>query len=306
MAAEIQQSIRVRARELLSLGEVSCVIGHERSARGRTRPAFVYDAADADRLVWDQTCHHNLTVYLRDRMAKDAQGEMPPRVAVVAKPCDVRALNVLIHEGQVVRNSVFVIGVACPGMLNSASGPGSKDRQSGGEGTASALEIQEHCQRCKERVPLFYDALVGEASRVKVPEETWAEVVELEAMTPADRLAFWTGQFDRCIRCYACRQACPGCYCFECVAEQADPLWVGIAHRVPEKAFFHVMRAYHLAGRCVECYACDQACPVHIPLSLLNRKIAKEVKALFGYVAGGDSESPPPLATFRKDEELPL
>jgi formate dehydrogenase subunit beta len=287
MAAEIQQSIRLRARELLSLGEVSCVIGHERSARGRTRPAFVYDAAGADRLVWDQTCHHNLTVYLHDRIAQEAKDEMPPRVAVVARPCDVRALNVLLHEGQVVRHSVFVIGVACPGMA---------DRDG----------VVEHCQRCKERVPVFYDALVGEAPKGKVPDETWAEVVELEAMTPAERLAFWTGQFDRCIRCYACRQACPGCYCFECVAEQADPSWVSIAHRVPEKAFFHVMRAYHLAGRCVECHACDQACPVHIPLSLLNRKIAREVKALFGYVAGGDPGTPPPLATFRKDEELPL
>jgi hypothetical protein len=45
---------------------------------------------------------------------------------------------------------------------------------------------------------------------------------------------------------------------------------------------------------------------MHIPLSLLNRRIAKEVEALFGYAAGGDAETPPPLATFRKDEELPL
>jgi Na+-translocating ferredoxin:NAD+ oxidoreductase RnfC subunit len=90
------------------------------------------------------------------------------------------------------------------------------------------------------------------------------------------------------------------------MAEQVDPLWVGIAIELPEKAFFHVMRAYHLAGRCVECNACELACPMHIPLSLLNRKIAKEVEALFGYRAGGDPQTPPPLATFRKDEELPL
>jgi Fe-S oxidoreductase len=85
-----------------------------------------------------------------------------------------------------------------------------------------------------------------------------------------------------------------------------DPPWVSIAHGIPEKAFFHVMRAYHLAGRCVECHACDEACPMHIPLSLLNRKIAKEVERLFGYLAGGDPEVPPPLATFLRDEDLPL
>jgi formate dehydrogenase subunit beta len=289
VSQEIQEGIRVRARELLNLGEVSCIIGYERGFRGRVRPAFVYDAAGADRLVWDRTCHHNLTVYLGDQIVQGGKGTNgeTPRVAVVARPCDVRGLNLLIHEGQVVRESVFVIGVACPGMLD-------------GEDTA------EHCQRCKERVPVFYDALVGDPPSVDAAKETWSDVARLEALPPAERLAFWTREFDRCIRCYACRQACPGCYCFECVVEQVDPAWVGIAHGLPEKAFFHVMRAYHLAGRCVECHACDQACPMHIPLSLLNRKIAKEVASLFGYVAGGDPDIPPPLATFRKDEELPL
>jgi formate dehydrogenase subunit beta len=298
MSQEIQEGIQVRARELLSLGEVGCVVGYERSPKGRIRPVFVYDAADADQLVWDQTCHHNLAVYLHDKVAPGRRGETPPRVAVVARPCDVRALNVLIHEGQVTRESVFVIGVACPGMLETRNPVSPSGEETG--------FLAAHCQRCKERVPIFYDALVGTPATVQVPDETWADVVELETMTPAERLAFWSREFERCIRCYACRQACPGCYCFECVAEQVDPAWVSIAHRLPEKAFFHVMRAYHLAGRCVECHACDNACPMHIPLSLLNRKIAKEVKALFGYVAGGDPDTPPPLATFRKDEELPL
>jgi ferredoxin len=288
MGHEIQNSIRVRARELLSLGEVGCVVGHEQSPKGRVRPTFVYDEADADRLVWDRTCYHNLVVYLRDLAMSTRRQDAPDRVAVVARPCDVRALNVLIHEEQLARDQVFVIGVACPGMLDGAG------------------VVQDYCQRCKERVPVFYDALVGEPPQVEVEDETWADVCELEALNPTERLAFWAREFDRCIRCYACRQACPGCYCFECLAEQADPAWVSIAHQVPEKAFFHVMRAYHLAGRCVECHACDQACPMHIPLSLLNRKIAKEVETLFDYVAGGDPETPLPLATFRKDEELAL
>jgi ferredoxin len=287
MSQGIQEGIRVQARELLGLGEVVCVIGHERSPKGRVRPAFVRSEADADGLVWDQTCHHNLTVYVRDQIRSTGRTDAPTRVAVVARPCDVRALSVLIHEKQATRDQVFVIGVACPGMLD-------------GEG------IGEHCQRCKERVPVFYDALVGEPPQVDVRDDSWADVTELEAMIPPERLAFWSREFDRCIRCYACRQACPGCYCTECLAEQVDPTWISIAHRVREKAFFHVMRAYHLAGRCVECHACDLACPMHIPLSLLNRKIAREVEALFGHIAGGDPETPPPLATFRKDEELPL
>ena len=288
MSDSIQANMRARAGELLELGEVACVIGYERSSRGGVRPVFVYDAATVDRLVWDNECHHNLMVYLHDRKGRSPRGDEPTRVAVVAKPCDVRALNVLLHEGQVERDQVFIIGVSCEGM--------------GGEGE----EVQTRCRRCTERVPVFYDTLVGEAPEVQAVDEGWADVVELETMTPEERLGFWTREFDRCIRCYACRQACPGCYCFECMAEQVDPLWMGIAIELPEKAFFHVMRAYHLAGRCVECDACEQACPMQIPLSLLNRKLTKEVEALFGYCAGGDPETPPPLATFRKDEELPL
>jgi ferredoxin len=90
------------------------------------------------------------------------------------------------------------------------------------------------------------------------------------------------------------------------VAEQLDPPWTGIAIDVPEKQFFHVMRAYHLAGRCSGCNACEEVCPMGIPLSLLNLKIAKEVETLFDYRTGQDAETPPPLATFQKEEELPL
>jgi hypothetical protein len=287
VSQEIQSAIRAQASELLSQNEVSVVIGHERSAKGHVRPAFVRRESEAERLVWDQTCHHNLMVYLGEQLAQIGRRDAQSRIAVVAKPCDVRSLNMLIHEEQVVREQVFVIGLACPGMLDG-----------GGE--------MGHCTRCKERVPLFYDTLLGEPPEVSAADESWADVIEFESLAPAHRLAFWAREFDRCIRCYACRQACPGCYCFECLAEQVDPAWVGIAHGVSEKTFFHVLRAYHLAGRCVECHACDAACPMHIPLSLLNRKMAQEVQSLFDYVAGDDPELPPPLATFRKDEQLPL
>ncbi|HUW09535.1 MAG TPA: 4Fe-4S dicluster domain-containing protein [Anaerolineae bacterium] len=296
MSESVQAAIRTKAKELLERGEVGCVVGYELGPRGRIRPAFVYEPDDAERLVWGDQCHHNLMVFLHDRKAPPRRGEKPQRVAVVAKPCDVRALNVLLHEGQIERDRVFVIGVACAGMC--------QDDPSSSPGEAGVLEAR--CGRCAERVPVFYDVLVGEPPAVDPPAEDWADVVELEGMTVEERRAFWAREFDRCIRCYACRQSCPGCYCFECMAEQVDPPWMGIAIELPEKAFFHVMRAYHLAGRCVECNACGEACPMDIPLSLLNRKLAKEVEDLFDFRAGGDPDTPPPLATFRKDEELPL
>ena len=221
MTEEIQEGIRVQARELLGQGEVACVIGFERSPKGRVRPVFIHDEPAAGQLVWDQSCHHNLMVYLRDWVAPIRRRGGSARVAVVAKPCDVRALNLLIHEEQVTRDEVFVIGLSCPGMLAS-------------EG------LQAHCERCRERVPVSYDVLIGKPPQVEGDDEAWADVVEIETMTAAGRLAWWASEFDRCIRCYACRQACPGCYCVECLAEQVDPQWVSIAHGVSQKAFFQL------------------------------------------------------------------
>jgi len=280
----LSDKIQAKARELLESGQVSCFVGYEEGTRGRVRPAFVYDAQDAERLIWDDRCTHNLTVYLHQFQGSGR--EEPPQVGIVVKPCDSRALNVLLHEGQVTRDSVYVVGVTCNGV-----------RVNG--------QPQDRCQRCAERVPLVYDLVLGGVPKT-VGREDYADVDRLEGLSPRERLAFWMREFDRCIRCYACRQACPACYCSECVAEQLDPAWMSIAIDLPQKQFFHVMRAYHLAGRCVGCDACEDACPMDIPLSLLNRKIAREVETLFDYRPGQDATTPPPLATFDKEESIPL
>ena len=278
--------IRAKARELLESGQVSCFIGYEEGTRGRVRPAFAYEPGDTDRLIWDERCTYNLSTYLHQFRHPLRRGEEPPRVGILVKPCDSRTLNVLIHEEQIDRERIYVVGVTCKGVQVNG-------------------QTEERCQRCAERVPLVYDVVMGRVPKV-VGREDYSDVARLEGMSPQERLAFWTQEFDRCIRCYACRQACPACYCFECVAEQLDPQWMSIGIDLSQKRFFHIMRAYHLAGRCSGCSACEEACPMGIPLSLLNRKIAKEVEDLFGYRPGQDAATPPPLATFMKEEELPM
>jgi Na+-translocating ferredoxin:NAD+ oxidoreductase RnfC subunit len=118
----------------------------------------------------------------------------------------------------------------------------------------------------------------------------------LESLPPAQRAEFWLAQFDRCLRCYACRQACPMCNCPACLYERDDSLWMGMGIRLDEKRTFHLGRAFHLAGRCVGCDECERACPVNIPISLLNRRLAAEMQAVFGYRAGVTS-APPPFVT---------
>jgi ferredoxin len=274
----MDKEIRARARELLSGGEVSCVIGWEKGTTGAgARPAFVYKAEDADRLLFDQTCWHNLTRFLRDHKGK--------KVAVVVKPCDSRGINLLINESQLTRKDVYIIGVACAGA---GAVPG---------------KVASRCASCRQRKPVVYDVLIG----TPPPDSTapaYADVDAMEGWEPARKQAFWQEQFSHCIRCYACRQACPGCYCQDCFADQLDPKWIGPRIAPGENAVWNTIRAFHLAGRCVNCGACEQACPVNIPLMLLNRKLEKEAVNDFGFEAGVDAESKAPFATFKKDEKL--
>ncbi len=284
MRQELGQQIGEKARELLSSGVVECVIGYERATDGVTaRPLFVYGVEDVDRLIFDDTCIHNLTRYLLNRRDKNT--------AVVAKPCDSRAINLLLNEKQIEREKVFIIGVACQGVVET------RWNQAG-------ETLQARCQLCSQHTPVVYDFLVGEAPPEQPPPEAYADVLEMEARSAAEREAFWQEQFDRCIRCYACRQVCPGCYCSECFVEQLDPLWVGIRIAPAENQIWNTIRAFHLVGRCIGCNECERVCPLNIPLSLLNRKLEKEVWELFGFQAGMSAEAVPPFATFEKEEKL--
>ena len=278
------EQIRDKAKELFSSGAVDCVIGYERASDGLTaRPLLVYEPDEVDRLIFDRTCSHNLSRYLIDKRDKT--------VAIVAKPCDARAINLLLLEKQIQRERVFIIGVICPGIVEARWGQ-----------VSDMLEAR--CQLCREHTPPIYDFLVGEPQAEEPPAELYSDVVEVEAKSAAERHSFWAEQFERCIRCYACRQACPGCYCKECFVEQLDPLWVGIRIAPAENEFWHTIRAFHLAGRCIACNECERVCPVHIPLSLLNRKLEKDMLALFGFRSGLSADAVPPFATFKKEEQL--
>jgi ferredoxin len=279
------EELRAKAAELLANGVVECVIGYETSSKGDVRPVFVYDPADVDRLVFNSRCDHNLVTYLNRRNKPPKRGAPLPTTGIIVKPCDARALQVLLNENQIQRDKIHIIGVACAGMLNTDGEP----------------EIR--CTRCIQRTPLLYDSLFGEPPASVDAVENFDAVDAFEALPPQERLDFWLKELDRCIRCYACRQACPGCFCDVCESERDDSLWIGIADDIPEKMFFHITRAFHLAGRCVDCNACELVCPMGIPLSLLNRKLIEVIQQTMNGFRAGVSEEPTPLVTKLTGEE---
>lgn len=308
-AKAITRAIQDQARDLLASGQVSCVIGYEVGPRGRVRPAFVRDPEQVERLVWNQACSHNLARYLPEKLKPKRPGAGDPaqseKVAVVVKPCDSRALNVQLAEHLYSRDQVHAIGVLCPGVVEPARNP-TNGGQAGLE-NPDPLVLQDRCLACGERTPAVYDTLVQDPARAPAGPITLAgppdaRIEQLQALSPAERFEFWLSQFDRCIRCYACRQACPICNCPTCLYERDDSLWVGMGIRMNEKRAFHLGRAYHLAGRCVGCDECERACPVNIPIGLINRMLAMEMESAFGFRAGC-AAVPPPFVTVLAGEE---
>ena len=303
---EKSSAIQSVAKQLLESGEVSLVIGYESGPRGRTRPAFIKHTDEVDRLVWNQECTYNLATYLPDRFKvathNDQAGDGSfKRVAVVAKPCDSRAINVLTAENQIHRDQVHVIGVSCEGVFEGAGFKRFAYDQK------SFPAIQARCQTCQITKPVVFDTLIGETSgrrQIQVSADMVAPQ-ELWDLTPEERAEFWLSQFDRCIRCYACRQACPQCNCPTCLYEQDDSLWVGMGIGLNEKRAFHLGRAYHLAGRCIGCNECERVCPVGIPISLLNQMLVQEVEEVFSHRAGYSLQPSPIISMLSGEECLP-
>jgi NAD-dependent dihydropyrimidine dehydrogenase PreA subunit len=284
-------AIQDKAKQLLENEQVSCVVGYEVGSRGYTRPAFIYQVNDVERLVWSQACTHNLTSYIRHILQGISDDETTTqKVAVVIKPCDSRAINVLLSENQFSREQVHLIGVTCEGIVDGA-----------GYIHVDSDVLQARCQRCSERVPIVYDTLIGEPPQVEAVD-VYSDLETIDNLTATERSEFWLSHFDRCIRCYACRQVCPMCHCPVCLYERDDSLWTGMGIRLNEKRTFHLGRAYHLAGRCIGCDECERVCPMNIPISLLNLMLAREMEKAFGFRAGL-SATPSPLVTIISEEE---
>ncbi len=254
--------LRAKARRLLETGAVRVVIGHAPGTRHRKRPVFVRDAAGAETLVHDDDCWHNLATYLvRPEVRRMG------RAAVVARPAVLRSVLRLVAEKQVEEEDVLVLAEADGSWRE----------------LASLAAMREHAASLPDGL---YPA-------------TEQELARLAALPLAERQAYWAAELSRCLKCYACRAACPMCYCERCTMDCNRPQWVPVASHTLGNLEYQLVRAMHLAGRCVQCAACFRACPVGIPVHLLANAAEQSVRRQFGQAA----DEPYPLSTFRPDDK---
>ncbi|MDQ7794856.1 MAG: 4Fe-4S dicluster domain-containing protein [bacterium] len=306
----VTDALRETAAQLLAEGTVQVVLGWERGTLPlRTTPLPARTVEEAGRLVADATCDNNLTLYLT-RLKEE-------RVGLVARPCEARALVEYLREHRVTPGRVLAIGVPCTGMLSRRA----LEARLGGRlpeagrldgdqvvGTAGGAEerialaevLEPACRGCRLPDAAVYARVLGHPCPPAGDRHTLLQ--RSDNLAADARYAEFVEAAARCLRCYACRQACPLCYCAECFTDRSAPAWVGPSDDLSDTMLFHLTRAMHLAGRCVDCGACVRACPVGVDLSHLNLALGREAAQRFGYRPGLDPADRPLVATFRPDD----
>ena len=283
---KIGTAIYERAFELMNSGEVARVLGWEKGELAADWSVALFeDAEELKGLVYGDYAGANLskTCVLRDL------SKLEGKSLVILKPCDTLSFNQLIKEHRVVREKFYIIGAGCKGM---------KDENG----------LLAKCKTCKSKNFEVYDEIIDdEEARTVESADRFEEVAKLEAMTHEERFEFWRNELSRCIRCNACRNICPACTCRKCVFDNPDS---GVAEKANVTDFqedlFHIIRAFHVAGRCTDCGECSRVCPQNIPLHLFNRKYIKDINELYGeYQAGEGEEERTPLTSYQQSDVEP-
>ncbi len=315
----MQGKLIERAVELLESGEVARVIGWKAGELGYDTTPAVFETADELRadFVYGDFSGANLSKYLIKNMTGEG------KILVFLKLCDTYSFNQLLTEHRIKREKTYVIAVGCAGMadperlrslgITGITGIASKgdsfkiDTVYGEKTVAKKDALCVKCLSCKGTEPVVYDEIIGGDVTPPEASDRFEQVRALEAMTPDERFDFWRGELSRCIRCNACRNVCPACTCESCVFDNPNS---GIAQKAAADSFeennFHIIRAFHVAGRCTDCGECSRVCPENIPLHLLNRKFISDMDHYYGeYQAGAEVGQRAPLVDYTEEDAEP-
>ncbi|MCD4742931.1 MAG: 4Fe-4S dicluster domain-containing protein [Desulfobacteraceae bacterium] len=307
------EKIQNLAKDVLKQGKAEMVIGFKQGTIPMAANPFVAkNENDADNLIWSSTCGLNLANYLPG--IKKCEG----KIGIIAKGCDSRNIVTHIVENKIDREKLYIIGLPCTGMVDKKQIALLFDdeiTQFSEEGNTLIVKsetkeekinkqeyLRSNCKTCTHRNPVIYDELVSDLVEEQIIEDQFADVKKIEAMSSEEKWDFFDKLTEDCIRCYACRNACPLCYCPTCFVDESGPQWVGKGQNTDDIKTFHYLRAYHCAGRCTDCGACEEACPMDIKVRNFTRKLNKDSLELFNWEAGLDISQRPPLDTYQPDD----
>jgi ferredoxin len=308
---EYTDKIREIAGKLLKEGKVDVFIGYKKgSVPMMNEPVIVSSADKVDQLYWDSNCGLNLCNYLTGRSDK---------IGIVANGCNSRNIVTHIIENQIKREQLYIVGLPCTGMIDHRAVQRAVKhkeilelREEGDKITAIGRDFEEvferskilrnNCAICMHRNPVIYDEILADPVPEQENVEAYKDVESVEGKSSEEKRAFFTKLISRCIRCYACRNSCPLCYCPTCFVDESQPQWVGKSSDPTDTMTFHFLRAYHCAGRCTDCGACERVCPMGISMRQFTKKLNKDALELFSWEAGLSLDSRPPLDVYKPDD----
>ncbi len=318
----IEKQLREEAGKLLSEKKVDVLIGYGKGTLPyQAVPTIITEPGEAEQLVWNPFCTVNLAKYVHDVIFqhRESQKRVKPEdrtkkiVGVVARGCTTRSIIIHLQERQYERDEVVIIGVPCSGYVSkkklwdalegreplecAVEGDTVKVKtQEGSRSVALKDVLSDSCFTCRYNNPIIFDVMVGDPAPPMNPEAEYEIVDAFESLPDDERWAYFTKEMSKCIRCYACRNTCPSCYCKICFVEQSGPKWVGVTIDESDTQVFQIMRIFHQAGRCVDCGSCVEVCPMGVDLRRFLKKLDKDGYNLFGHRAGESLDSPPPLS----------
>jgi formate dehydrogenase subunit beta len=308
---EYTEKIRNIARKLLEKGTVDVFIGYKKgTVPMMNEPVLIKDPSEVGLLHWDSHCGLNLCNYLTKRT---------DRIGLVANGCNSRNIVTHIIENQIKREQLYIVGIPCTGMIDHRAvkrAVGNREikevTEENDSFTVSGNGFQEtfqkrdflrtNCTICLHRNPVEYDEMVADPVPEQEGVHPFKDVEAIEKKSPDEKRKFFSQLISSCIRCYACRNACPLCYCPTCFVDESRPQWVGKSIDPVDTMTFHFLRAYHCAGRCTDCGACERVCPVGIPVRQFTKKLNKDAFELFAWEAGISTDQRPPLDVYRVDD----
>jgi formate dehydrogenase subunit beta len=287
---ELAKRTQINLDNLLLIG-LNCT-GTLPSAKGKLMLAEEFGVDPAD-VVGEDIEDGKLTIMLKDGSEKE------------------RDLRELEEKGYGRRDNCRRCESNIPTMADLACGKwGTKDKKTTFIEVCSdkGSDFIEHVFNCGAiSVEKADEAAIG--TRKKKDESAVAEArywqerdfAQLKQMSIEERFDYWFGQFNQCIKCFGCRDACPICYCKDCCLEADRGMVLG--GEVPPDVMFPMIRASHAMDSCVNCGQCQDACPMELPLALLIFMLNRDLAGIFKYEPGMDVQALPPLRSVT-DAEL--
>ena len=305
-------ALRQEVSRVLSEKIVDVVLGFEAgSLPTRNQPVFIHKAKESKRLVDNGFGANNLAALLSQR-PKDE------KIGVICRGCESRAIRALTIEQQLKRENLYLIGVPCQGIIDWRALERAVDGdilavaevgedllvtlKDGEKKLARAEVLHSACRNCRQPDPVGTDVLIGELpEREGLPQRS-PDVAAFLGKDANERYAIFSEEAERCIRCYACREACPMCYCTECFVDHITPRWSeSMVSRGGTQAW-HIIRAFHQTGRCVSCGACERACPMEIKMEYITDRLNEDMQDMYGFEVGANDSDQPPFAAFSLDD----